>query len=299
MDKKTMDKKNKIIPTFNFKTIIARLGIKKKKPIENNISKSPKGGSNNDSLLDLKNNSFVIQINDVNNVEVKVNQNKNIRFQELDDVDLEENKQLHKAVIERDIEAVGTLLKKTPSFIIKNKIDEIVVREAVKSNDEAVIDLFVKKSTEIGRQDSIGVIMISQAVSSFSINPDILEVLKRKGLSLELKDKSGRSPLLLAIHLGNGPAATLLIEHFNVDIETRDNNGRTPVIYAVREQCKAILELLIKKGANPYALDKKNLRPIDYARQNDDTTLIGYLCGVMAQNKHLFNYNFDCNFVYQ
>ncbi|RYP55838.1 hypothetical protein DL771_012305 [Monosporascus sp. 5C6A] len=93
----------------------------------------------------------------------------------------------------------------------------------------------------------------------------MLSLLDR-GVTIEAKDESGRTPLSYAAEMGHEAIVKLLLATGKVDINTKDNNGWTPLFYAAKEGYEAVIKLLLATGK--VDIDTKGINgqtPLSYA----------------------------------
>lgn len=90
-------------------------------------------------------------------------------------------------------------------------------------------------------------------------------LLLERGADVNSKDRRGNGPLYVAAYHGHLNMARLLIEK-GADLNQRDNNGETVLHYlaAPVEEDVAMLELLLKAGANPNAAGGRGT-PLQFA----------------------------------
>lgn len=82
------------------------------------------------------------------------------------------------------------------------------------------------------------------------------------GVSVNLRDSEGRTPLHWAVDRGHLDVVELLISS-NADVNAQDEDGQTPLHYAVVCEREAIAELLVKRNANQYLKDHDGSSPRD------------------------------------
>lgn len=100
--------------------------------------------------------------------------------------------------------------------------------------------------------------------------------IARKGTLAELKkahladaniinriSKEGYAPLTLACYYNNNEVAKYLVEHAE-DIDSKSGYG-TPLMAATVKKNKELVELLLKKGANPNKIDANGSTALHYA----------------------------------
>ncbi|KAJ3692993.1 hypothetical protein LUZ60_012088 [Juncus effusus] len=82
------------------------------------------------------------------------------------------------------------------------------------------------------------------------------------GVSVDLKETEGRSPLHWAVDRGNHDIISTLLSA-NADVNAKDNEGQTPLHYAVVCEREKIAELLLKSGADRNLKDNDGNSPLD------------------------------------
>lgn len=105
----------------------------------------------------------------------------------------------------------------------------------------------------------------------------IFQWLIGKGMEPSIIDKYNQTPLFYSCSAGLCTTTEWLIEKFKLNVNHCDVNGQTPFFYAVKENRKAIIELLMAKGADRHHLDKENLNCFYMIENNDYADLVVYL----------------------
>lgn len=80
------------------------------------------------------------------------------------------------------------------------------------------------------------------------------------GISVNLRDSEGRTPLHWAVDRGHVNVVELLVSR-NADVNAQDNEGQTPLHYAVVCEREAIAELLVKQNASRDVKDNDGETP--------------------------------------
>lgn len=92
--------------------------------------------------------------------------------------------------------------------------------------------------------------------------------LINKGAKLDLRDKSGDTPLMNAAQIGFVEGASILLR-VRAAVDVGNNGGETPLIRAVQNRDQPMVRLLLAAGADPDKRDRlagKSAR--DYAKQD-------------------------------
>lgn len=105
----------------------------------------------------------------------------------------------------------------------------------------------------------------------------------------ELKDKEGRTPLMVAVYTGNIDDVQILLKA-GVNIEAKDSNGLTPLLVATYKGNAKVLGALIKAGADIEAKDKEGKTAKEYATElataRDDKELLALIEAASKKQKN-------------
>ncbi|PON27670.1 hypothetical protein TGAM01_v203437 [Trichoderma gamsii] len=104
----------------------------------------------------------------------------------------------------------------------------------------------------------------------------VAKLMLDNGAYIEVKDNSGRTPLLIAAERGHEAIANLLLDK-GAEIEARDSRGQTPLSYAAERGHTAIFKLLLDKGAEMEANDENGRTPLSFAIKNRHEAIIKLL----------------------
>ncbi|KAK9665213.1 hypothetical protein RND81_14G098000 [Saponaria officinalis] len=107
------------------------------------------------------------------------------------------------------------------------------------------------------------------AVHGFAREGDVDNLLKciENGISVNVKDSEGRTPLHWAVDRGHLPVIELLFKN-DADVNAKDNEGQTPLHYAVVCDREAVAEYLVKHSADVTAKDNDGTSPSDVCEKN-------------------------------
>jgi ankyrin repeat protein len=102
------------------------------------------------------------------------------------------------------------------------------------------------------------------------------EYFVSKGADIELRDKNGLTPLILAAICNHGEMVDLLITA-GADMEARDENGSTALIHATLNDHNAIVKRLVSRGANVNMKNKYAESPVSIALSRGCHEMADYL----------------------
>lgn len=106
-------------------------------------------------------------------------------------------------------------------------------------------------------------------IHAFAREGEVDNLLKciESGVSVDLKDSEGRTPLHWAVDRGHSGVIELLCSK-SADMNAKDNEGQTPLHYAVVCDREAIAEYLVKHNADVDVKDNDGISPADLCEKN-------------------------------
>src|SRR5579884_163057 len=104
----------------------------------------------------------------------------------------------------------------------------------------------------------------------------LLKTMLRKGANVNVQDKYGLTPLMLACLVKYSRSARLLVDH-GADIQARDIGGATALIYAARSGNYQSVRFLIGRGADVNAKDNDGRTALVEAAEYPDERSIRFL----------------------
>jgi len=101
---------------------------------------------------------------------------------------------------------------------------------------------------------------------------------------VSMRDKAGRSPLHIAVQLGDYEMCLCLIR-IGVDVNSKDDKGDTPLHIAstLWDDSPALMDILIWAGADPNKRNNEFMSPIMTAVQYSNLAGFSYLLGAGAK----------------
>ncbi len=153
----------------------------------------------------------------------------------------------------------------------EDQISEFV--KAAKFNDVATVKSLISKGVSPNTTDPKGDPMLNLAIKDKS--EDVINLLiANKATDVDLSNKSGETPLMIASINGNLPVVKGLVLQRKAQI---DHVGWTPLHYACARGHLDVAQFLIANGASIDSLSQGNTTPLMMAVQSGNEVLIKLL----------------------
>jgi len=165
-----------------------------------------------------------------------------------------------------EVEDNYNIYEKIFKLIKKNKWDDIL-----KLLQELDIEI------DINMKDQTGNYIISYAVLHNRL--DIIEILYKKNVQLDVLDADNRSILYIPIKYGYDEILEYLLQ-INFDmigisiIDIKDRNFRTPIHYAILNKNKFAIKKLLESNCNLNTTDNKGYNALHYAILSRDLEIV-------------------------
>jgi ankyrin repeat protein len=208
-----------------------------------------------------------------------------------------EHKEIVEALLEKGARVAGRTRSGAPvlSFAISLDRDELfqllmkyrppldeadyegrtaLMTAAVKGKLE-VVKTLLQHGAKIDKRDSMGAPALLRASEAGS--KEVIEYLVSSGANINDRDKEGRDALTYAAMGGHDGICTLLITKGAAVNTVQSKTGMTALHGAAKEARPAAVKELLAHGASRDIADKKNKKPIDYARLAGDPETISLL----------------------
>lgn len=175
------------------------------------------------------------------------------------------NMLLHSIVAKNDI-AIKYLLEKGSTINYKDNYENTPLMCAVYTRNRELIDVIIKNGGNINDRNAYGISALMLICSMTDMN-DIAKLLIDYGADVNLKDVTGKTPLMNAVISGNIETLELLIKNGSL-VEEKDNIGDTALM---KVMCRKnsdfltnikIVNILMDNGADVNTRNKFGISPL-------------------------------------
>lgn len=166
---------------------------------------------------------------------------------------------IFRAAIVGNLDTIKLLEEKGVDLNHKNQYGQAPIIDAVQHGHLEIVKYFKSKGIDLKQKTDSGLNLLHFSV--FSKNPELINLLISEGAELNATTEDGRTPLFLAVSFGAPESVKALVEK-GADINLADKSGITPFIYAVKTGEKNLVELLLNHKANLNAVDKVTGRTV-------------------------------------
>ncbi len=201
--------------------------------------------------------------------------------------DCDDRTALHHAARYDNAAAVRLLLKEVPELDVNAKDcrGQTPLHMAMEyCGLDAAKALLEHPGINANAQDSLGfspahyTMRLKEDEVGVNEDPEGIHLLAAYGASLNIRDISGRTPLMLAVQRNAKQIVQALLAEPGVDVNAADKLGRTPLHYLAIEEDTDMLELLLTApGIHLQARDVYGFTPIDLARNCNNISALTLL----------------------
>ncbi len=149
------------------------------------------------------------------------------------------------------------------------------VQQAAIDGDVEQIKMHIAKGADFNKADQYGYSPLKRAIEGHHPEASIAIIESGKA-DLNAKDREGRTPLIVAVSMGEQAIAEALIAK-GADVKAKDNNDRTALHAAILLGQKDMATLLIEKGVDVNATDKTGQTPLTLAMQRNQPEIADLL----------------------
>lgn len=135
---------------------------------------------------------------------------------------------------------------------------------AVKKGEVNTVQLLLQQGADVNTRDDRGNSLLMLSITMEY--QDIFELLLSKGADTTVTDAGGRTPLLISLFMDKIDFVKyFLSKGYIKGINMKDNTGKSPLMIAVAKGYSDIVSQLIELGANIKDADNDGITPLMYA----------------------------------
>jgi len=192
------------------------------------------------------------------------------------------------------------LSNKTLKQLIYNEKNKVVINKGlyeavIACNDTEILNALFLYDTNFDStlkqklivNEESGYKLLSNAIPI--ANYEILELLNKKGFSVNENNDNGITPLIQAIYFNKNEIIPFLIKN-GADVNKKSKNDEFPIVSAVKKRSIEVLNILFQNGADPNQKDSKGNTALMYASQFGVISAVEILidndADINAQNGH-------------
>jgi uncharacterized protein len=198
------------------------------------------------------------------------------------------------AVHRDDAAEVKRLLAAGAPVAQANAYGVTAMQLAAETANPAIIELLLKAGADVESANAEGQTALMSVARTGNV--EAAKLLLKRGANVNSREQFGgqtalmwaaarRQPQMVELLLSKGAEANAraIVRTFerHITVEQRYKNthtgGLTPLLYAVRENCKACVEVMIKRGANILLPDPDGIAPLTIAMMNGNWDIAKHL----------------------
>ncbi len=149
------------------------------------------------------------------------------------------------------------------------------VQQAAIDGDVKEIKLHIAKGSDFNKADQYGYTPLKRVIEGHYPEAAIAMIDSGK-VDLNAKDREGRTPLIVAVSMGEPAIAEALIAK-GADVKAKDTYDRTALHAAIQIGQKDLATLLIEKGVDVNGTDKTGQTPLTLAMQRNQPEIADLL----------------------
>jgi ankyrin repeat protein len=134
--------------------------------------------------------------------------------------------------------------------------------EMISAHNKGIISIDIN-SVSFGGNSDLSFLLFC---ATFSRNNFVPMLLAADGIDVNVRDKNGKTALMLAVEFNNQQIIPMLLAANGIDVNVKDNNGKTALMLAVKCNNQQIIPMLLAaSGIDVNVRDKEGLSAIEQA----------------------------------
>jgi ankyrin repeat protein len=147
--------------------------------------------------------------------------------------------------------------------------DDLV--QATRRGDTAKIEEILKSGTSVNTHDSDGRTALHEAAATENL--ELFKLLVAAGADIRARDNKGETPESIVLHTRNNFALWAAMARSSPQRPT-PQDGPWTLTSAISHRQPGVVEMLLKLGVNPNAVDANGDYPLDLAAQKGDSQIV-------------------------
>lgn len=155
----------------------------------------------------------------------------------------------------------------------KNSNRDTALLIAVENNRNDCVDILIAANAQINIQNKHGVspLMIAIRNNNHEITKKIID---QKNLIINAQDNNGHNALMDAVMSNDLTTTYTLLKKPEIDIELVNKHNQSALMLAIKNNNEEIAILLLKSGSSQRGVDSFNFSCLDYAKKNKNELII-------------------------
>ena len=205
--------------------------------------------------------------------------------------DLTTTLEIHHAAANNDLKKLKIILSlSNPCFDMPDEKGDTPLFYAAKAGHVDTISFLLNQQVSINHSNIFGKTAIFYAAENSQL--EVIDLLVKNGAVLDKTDENQQGILHATLLAEQHAALVFLLEYGTIAVNLRDKFGQTPLILACDKQLSSSAKLLISKGAEIDIADNDGWTALMYCAKRGNSELMATLIGSNA-NIHAHDLQFQ------
>ncbi|XXQ31688.1 Ankyrin repeat domain-containing protein [Plasmodiophora brassicae] len=134
---------------------------------------------------------------------------------------------------------------------------------AVQCGHLGVAELLISRNADVNCVDGQGLTPLMAASAAGSMQ--LIDLLATHGAQINVQSKTNSTALMMAVLSTQTAIVELIVTKLGAALTAQNSHGQTALHLAVRIECAALVDKLLRLGCDPNAVDGDGKRPVDLA----------------------------------